>query len=542
MLRTSQYVRDGAFADQNFAGDPHLIVKNDSTVDFSRRAFLYWNLMEYGGPLADAKVRLYCTRTGQAGNEHSASVVRDPNWSPNSVTWNTQPVPAPPFAYWVPEGAGFFVEFTATPEVRAALAGDRQFSICLRSVQDFGSAGDAAYASREDSDPAHRPQLILRYTNFPPSIVVPTHQIMNHHSTLGPLAVTIGAPETFAGGLVLTASSSASLVIADSDISLGGSGSNRTVTIGSGSRVGTAMITLTVNNGVQTASGSFIVNVNYVNSAPTISPIANQTTDEDTPLAVAFTISDANNIPNNLVVMASTSNDQLFPAGSVKPLAIGLSSGTGSRTLVFTSAPDLYGSAEIYVSVSDGFLVTTQTFTLTVRPVEDPPAFVRITRPRSGDNLLPGTPALLSAVALDVETNLANVQFYRKTPANRVDQQVGLATNPPYSVIWSNPPAGDSTLYAIAYDHTGLSATSAPVAVTISTPILPQPRLFITGVSNLVAVSWSASVSSNALQTTTNLAPAALWTPMESPPQYDEGAWYYLVTPTETRRFFRIAP
>jgi Bacterial Ig domain len=371
--------------------------------------------------------------------------------------------------------------------------------------------------------------------------VVPGNKSMNANSTIGPFAVTIGDLETPAGTLVLTASSSVPSVIANSDITLGGSGANRTVSIHvPAGRIGTSVITLTVSDGAQTAKGSFIVNVNYVNTAPTISLIPNQVTDEDTPLTVQFTIGDSNNLPSHLSVGTSTSNDQLFPAGSIRAPAASLG-GVGSRSFVFTPAPDRSGTATVSVSVSDGFLATTQTFTLTVRPVEDPPAFVRITSPRTGDRLLPGVPALITAEAFDAETNLARLQFYGRTPSNAIDQLIGLTTNAPYFATWSNPPAGDFTLYAIAFDQTSLGATSPPVAISVSAPMVSPPKLYIARLTNSVAVLWLDSVSSNALQTATNLARPGPWSPASSSPQLGEGAWFYLVPPSDKSRFFRLA-
>ena len=240
------FVRGGGYANQNFAGDPELIVKDEGDSDFSRRAFLDWNLGEVGGGLVEAKVRLYCNYSGQTGNEHSASLVKEQGWSPNSVTWNTQPAAAPPFAYWTPE-PGTFAEFTVTPEVNAALVGDKRFAIALKSAQDFGSHGDVAYASREDPDPARRPQLILRFTNSPPTIVAPANRTVAAGSTLSSMAVTIGDDETAAGSLTLTASSSAPDIIDDSNITLGGSGADRTISITvPPGRTGPVIITLRV--------------------------------------------------------------------------------------------------------------------------------------------------------------------------------------------------------------------------------------------------------------------------------------------------------
>jgi hypothetical protein len=161
------HVRAGDFAGQNFGGEAELEVKNEGGgSNFTRQAIVGWNLDGVReGPLAklaDAKVRLYCNAAGQPGNEQSASILATADWSEVAVTWNNQPASRPPIAYWVPV-QGQFVEFTVTHEVAAALAGDHRFSVRIEAARDWGDAGWVRYASKEDRDPAHRPQLVLQF-------------------------------------------------------------------------------------------------------------------------------------------------------------------------------------------------------------------------------------------------------------------------------------------------------------------------------------------------------------------------------------------
>jgi hypothetical protein len=169
--------------------------------------------------------------------------------------------------------------------------------------------------------------------------------------------------------------------------------------------------------------------------------------------------------------------------------------------------------------------------------VEDPPQFVRITSPQIGEILPPGTPALLTAEAFDVETNLARIQFYQQSPAGPL---LGVSTNAPYSATWSNPPSGDFVLYAVAYDQTGLSATSPPVSVSFSLPVLTPARLSIAAMTNAVLVGWPDWVGSNALQSTTTLTAPVHWSEVTNSPVLGAGAWMYFVSPTNSS-FFRLA-
>ncbi len=81
---------------------------------------------------------------------------------------------------------------------------------------------------------------------------------MANDSTAGPLAITIGDGDTPAEKPYAHRQF---LRLTPSAITFGGTGPNRTVTVQSGSRVGSSKITLTVTDGGQTASASFIVNV-----------------------------------------------------------------------------------------------------------------------------------------------------------------------------------------------------------------------------------------------------------------------------------------
>jgi len=116
-----------------------------------------------------------------------------------------------------------------------------------------------------------------------------------------------------------------------------------------------------------------------------------------------------------------------------------------------------------------------------------------------------------------------------------------MASNAPYSFTWTNPPAGTSVLYAVAYDTNGLSAVSPSVQVAFSVPVPYQPLVYIAQSSNLVVLAWSDLLSSNALQTATNLVPPIQWAPLTNVALDGEGAWFYFTSPTNRQQFYRLA-
>jgi hypothetical protein len=105
------------------------------------------------------------------------------------------------------------------------------------------------------------------------------------------------------------------------------------------------------------------------NSRPVISDLPNQSTDEDVSTGpLAFTVGDLETAANHLTVTAVSSNQVLVPNGNI------VFSGSGSnRTLVVTPAANQFGTATIAVIVSDASLTNTDTFVLTVNPVNDAP-------------------------------------------------------------------------------------------------------------------------------------------------------------------------
>jgi hypothetical protein len=147
------------------------------------------------------------------------------------------------------------------------------------------------------------------------------------------------------------------------------------------SATGRATITVTVKaDGGQTAadifSRSFSVYVRSpANAPPTISPIADQATDEDTPTsAIAFTIGDNTTPANLLTLQKRSSNTNLVPEANI------VFGGNGSsRTVKIVPARNQSGSSKITILAIDAqFGVAATSFHLTVRPVDDAPVISEI--------------------------------------------------------------------------------------------------------------------------------------------------------------------
>jgi gliding motility-associated-like protein len=132
----------------------------------------------------------------------------------------------------------------------------------------------------------------------------------------------------------------------------------------------TETVTIT-NNDADEGSFEFTITgeVTSTNNSPTISPIADTTIDEDGSTGnLPFTINDAETNLDDLIVTASSNNTAL-----VTSTGIVLSGTGGDRIIIVTPESNVNGTVIIAVQVDDGQAVVSETFTLTVVPVNDAP-------------------------------------------------------------------------------------------------------------------------------------------------------------------------
>jgi len=120
---------------------------------------------------------------------------------------------------------------------------------------------------------------------------------------------------------------------------------------------GNLTVTVIAFDGSEESTTEFILGVNPINDSPVFSEISNQTTNEDEPLVLTLDVFDVD-------------GDLLFFSGESIP-EIGIEF-VGSD-VVLTTDENWYGSVDITLHVFDGEFTRSQSFTLDVIPVNDPP-------------------------------------------------------------------------------------------------------------------------------------------------------------------------
>jgi len=263
--------------------------------------------------------------------------------------------------------------FSGTGTIRALhlLPAADQFgtaAITLRVTDDEGLSADSSFL------------LAVNPVNDPPTLAQPLDITLG--SDAGPQTIPLlglgsGAPNEIQI-LSLTAVSSDPSLIPNPTIAYLNPQPSGTLTITPAAKaVGAATITLTVDDGQaanHTTSRSFVVTVNPVRSVPVISPIADQSTEEDTPRSIPFTVADDTTPASALLLSIRSSDTNLFPAGS---MAFG---GSGSnRTVTVTPSLNRFGLASLTLTVTDtNQTSSSQSFALTVNPVNDRPVISHV--------------------------------------------------------------------------------------------------------------------------------------------------------------------
>jgi hypothetical protein len=263
---------------------------------------------------------------------------------------NTALIPHPTVSYTSPNSAG---SLSYTPISNAN--GSATITVTVNDQQASNNTFSRTFT------------VTVNAVNDAPTISDLVNQAVNEDTPTGALAFTIGDLETASTSLTVSGSSNNTTLVPNGNIAFGGSGANRTVTVTpAANQSGSATITVTVSDGLLTASDSFLLTVNSSNDVPTISSIANQVITYNTlSNTLDFTVGDTETAAASLTVTGSSSNQTLLPNASIF-----LSGSGANRGVTLVPSFNQTGVATVTLVVSDGTASTTTSFTLTVNAPE----------------------------------------------------------------------------------------------------------------------------------------------------------------------------
>ncbi|MDB6035818.1 MAG: Repeat family, partial [Verrucomicrobiales bacterium] len=292
--------------------------------------------------------------------------------------------------------------------------------------------------------------------NGAPVVSAIADQNINENGVAGPVSFTVGDPESAATSLVVGAASSSNPALVPlSAITLGGSGSNRTVTVTPVSNLsGFSQVTLGVSDGSgNTSSISFAVVVNPVDNGPTLNPIGNLVINEDSAAQVVNLSGISSGVLNqSVLVSATTGNPEL-----IGNLAVTYTSPGASGNLSFTPLSNAYGTGSVTVVVDNGAATNStilRTFQVVINPVNDAPTLDAIS------DIVIGEDSGIQVVHLSGITSGAANESQNLT-LSAVSSNPGLIANP--VVNYTNPNLAGSLNFAPATNGNGTAIITVSV-------------------------------------------------------------------------------
>ena len=276
--------------------------------------------------------------------------------------------------------------------------------------------------------------------------------------------------------------------------------------------------------------------VQFNSGAPTLSEIADVATDEDIPIVgLALKVVDADTPLSELTFVVTSSNPTLIPPAGVTI------QGTGTdRTLKIVPEANQIGFSLIVLTVSDDTSQSSRSFTVLVRPVNDPPVAEPDVVTRSSGKTVKVPASQLLANDTDIEFDLLTLTGV--SPVSTKGVTVRLADGWVFYLPIKTMNEADTFTYSVA-DNQGGTATGL-VSVQVLEPDSPQ-SLNILGANLLedgaVRIDF-VGIPGRAykIQVTDSLGPAA-WSTLGTVTAGDTGLFQYIDTDTTPRpmRFYR---
>jgi uncharacterized repeat protein (TIGR01451 family) len=437
----------------------------------------------------------------------------------SAVSSNPALIPNPTVAYSSPDSTGT-LQFSPVP-------GTHGTTLITVTVTDNGASNNVVT----------RPFTVT--VNARPVLASIPDQVINEDG-LATVSVVVTDAETPAGSLNLAVTCSDTNLVAASGVTLGGSGSNRVVTLRPVTNAfGSATISVSVTDGGgATATRNFQLAVLPVNDLPEASTIPDQTLDENTASpAIPFTVSDAETAAADLTVTASTSNTNLFPltGGPSNPPAGITLGGTGTnRWIALQPATDQFGTATIVLTVRDTDAATTsRSFLLTVRPIVFPPT---ITSPPQSRTVTNGGTATFTVAASG--TPPLSYQWHFTPSGPQASRPAGLQageTNATFTIPSTQP--GDAGDFHVVVSNIRGQQASAPARLRVL--VSPTITAIVRTDSN-AQISFSSEAGLSYTVEFKNAPEAPGWSPLG--PVTGTGGIMTVTDPTATMpsRIYRV--
>ena len=252
---------------------------------------------------------------------------------------------------------------------------------------------------------------------------------------------------------------------------------------------GSAVITVTVGDGVTTFSRTFTVTVTAVNDAPTLDPIADPAAILEGAAVQTVNlagIATGGGESQALTVTATSSNTALVP----NP-AVSYTSPNATGSLSYTPVPGVNGTATITVTVMDnggGTDTVTRTFLVSVTPVDDAPTLDAIADPAP----IAEDAGLQSITLAGITAGAGDTQGLTVTATS---SNTALIPNP--AVTYTSPNGGGSLSYTPVADANGSATITVTVTDSASLTVTRTFTVVVTAVNDTPTIAAITNRNTN---------------------------------------------
>lgn len=197
-------------------------------------------------------------------------------------------------------------------------------------------------------------------------------------------------------------------------------------------------------------------------------------------------------------------------------------------SIIWSNPPAGPHQIEVVATDEDGM---TGSGYATIAVLRNLPPEVHIVSPRPGDIFRSSDTIRVTAEAFDIGGTIDSVDFYRRHGHDfaSVDEYIGSALMPPYSVSVQNLPAGQHTFTAYATDDGGETSASRGITIEVTDDTDPR-KLRIERMQGHLMLYWSSPAA--VLQQAPRLTGPWTSLPNANSP--------YTVFPTEKSQFYRL--
>jgi len=359
----------------------------------------------------------------------------------------------------------------------------------------FGPAVITITAGNEVGSTTTSFTLTVRDVEFTPVLGAIADRTVFANETVA-IPLVVSDPDTAISNLFVTATSSNSSLVRNVTFANDGTTIVATVNLNA-DQTGTSTETILVSDNVNTVSQTFVLTV-IAAPAPVISTIGSQSTPEDVPLNVSFTVTNG----AGAKVTATADNPSLVSAVEV---VNNITNYTATVRLVPNANTELFGTANITITASNASGTNSTSFRLVnVFAVEDAPILSAIADRTNAATAVIRIPLTVS----DVDTAIEDL-FFSATRSNaNLVQSVTFdndGTNVVANVNLVAGQIGTSTVTISASDL--LNTVSQTFNLTITSGTVIRPTLVVELDGNSLRITFTGAPNAQyVIQSTTNFS------------------------------------